>query len=71
MTIDERPRRLRVLAAAAVALLLALGGAACGDNENDPQSNDTGDTVEEPSLSEAGTPESTPEDNRPEVGPDN
>lgn len=57
--------------AAAFAVVLALTGAACGDNENDPQSNDTGDTVEEPSLPDAGTPESTPENNRPEVGPDN
>ena len=57
--------------AAAFAVVLALTGAACGDNENDPQGNTTGDTVEDPGPPEAGTPESTPENNRPEVGPDN
>jgi hypothetical protein len=70
VTIDQRPSRRRAVAAA-LAVVLALGGAACGDNENEPQSNDTGDTIERPSVPEAGTPESTPENNRPEVGPDN
>ena len=56
---------------AAFAVVLALGGAACGDDGNQPQDNTTGDTTAEPSVPEAGTPESTPEANRPEVGPDN
>ena len=50
----------------AVLLSAALLASGCGDNTNEPQQGDTGDTVERPTLPEEGTPESTPEANRPE-----
>jgi hypothetical protein len=45
---------------ALAALLLATGLAgACGDNDNDPQRDQTGDTVETPTSRDGGTPETT------------